>query len=191
MGSGKSTVADVLRELGGHVIDADQICRELVEPDQPAWKEIVQLFGEGILKADRHLDRAKMAGIVFSDPDKKKALEALLHPRVFAAEQAEYEKIRDQEPDALVFLDAALLIESGNYRKVDRVLVVDCDRETRIQRILEKGTWSREDIERRIETQMPSEEKLRHADFVVRNNADLVHLKEQVTALFNQLKAEV
>lgn len=191
MGSGKSTVAEIFRQLGGHVIDADEICRELVEPNQPAWKEIVQEFGEGILQPDRSLNRAKMADIVFADPKKKDALETILHPRVFAAEQAKYEEICAKEPDALVFLDAALLIESGNYRKVDKVLVVDCDRETRIQRILAKGIWNREDIERRMDNQMPLEEKLKHADFVVRNDSDLAHLKEQVTALFKQCRTEV
>ena len=190
IGSGKSTVAGLFQKLGGHVIDADQICRELVEPGQPAWKEVVQLFGEGILKEDQTLDRAQMAGIVFNDPEKKQALEAILHPRVFEAEQARYEQIRKNEPKALVFLDAALLIESGNYRKADRVLVVDCGRETRIQRTLAKGLWTREDIEQRLDSQMSLEEKKQFADMVIHNNSDLAHLSEQVNAVFNQLKAE-
>ncbi len=188
MGSGKTTVARLFKELGAHVLDADVISRSLVEPEQPAWQEIIDLLGKGVLRDDQTLDRGKIADIVFSDPEKKRALEAILHPRVMAEEQVLYQKIAEKEPGALVVVDAALLIESGNYRKVDKVIVIACDEATQIQRILAGNTFSREDAGRRLRQQMPLEEKIKFADYVIHNNSGLPELKKKVVELFSQLK---
>jgi len=189
MGSGKSTVAGMLEEFGAHIIDADAICRILVEPEQPAWQEIAKTFGKGILLKDGTLDRAQLADIIFSDPSQKKVLEDILHPKVFEEERALFKKITEKEPSALVIVDAALLIESGNYRKVNKVVVVASDEEIRIQRILDKSRFSREDIQRRIRNQMDLKEKVKFADYVLENNAGLAELKNQVEALFKDLKS--
>ena len=189
MGSGKSTVAGMLKVLGAHIIDADAICRDLVEPEQPAWQEIVKTFGKDILLKDGTLDRAKLADIVFNDASQKKILEEILHPKVFEEELSLFKKITEKEPSALVIIDAALLIESGNYRKVNKVAVVASDEETQIQRILDKSQFSREDIQRRIRNQMDLREKVKIADYVLENNAGLTDLKSQVEALFKDLKS--
>jgi len=189
MGSGKSTVAGIFKELGAHIIDADEICRVLVEREQPALREIVKTFGGDILQKDGALDRAKIAEIVFNDPSQKKALEAILHPRVFEEERSLFKKITEKEPGALVIIDAALLIESGNYRQVDKVVVVASDEETQIQRILDKNRFPREDIQRRIRNQMDLKKKVKFADYVVDNNAGLVDLKNQVETLYKDLKS--
>ncbi|TDJ60141.1 MAG: dephospho-CoA kinase [Nitrospina sp.] len=188
MGSGKTTVGQMLSDLGAHVIDADTITRSLVEPGQPAFHEIVDFLGSGVLRDEGTLDRGKIADMVFNDTGKKEALEAILHPRVFAEEQRLYNKIRESDPSALVVLDAALLIESGNYRKVDKVIVVACDEETQIQRILAEKKFSRPDAERRLRQQMPLEEKIKFADYILRNDSGYPELKEKVEALFHQLK---
>ena len=188
MGSGKTTVGQMLNDLGAHIIDADTITRSLVEPGQPAFQEIVHLLGSGVLRDDGTLDRGKIADRVFNDTGKKAALEAILHPRVFAEEQRQYNEIRKSDPSALVVLDAALLIESGNYRKVDKVIVVACDEETQIQRILAKNKFTRADIERRLRQQMPLKEKIKFADYVLHNDSGYPELKEKIEALFHQLK---
>ena len=188
MGSGKTTVGKLFQSLGAYVLDADEVCRSLVEPGKPAWQEIVDLLGNGIVKADQILDRRKIADIVFNDLDKKKALEAILHPRVMDEEQAIYKDILKDDPVALVIIDAALLIESENYRKVDKVIVIACDEQSQLQRIMAKKSFSREDAQRRLQKQMPLEEKIKFADYVLHNDSGLSELEKKVEALFHQLK---
>jgi len=189
MGSGKTTVAEMFEELGAYIIDADKICRVLVKPDQPAWQEIVKTFGNDILLKDRTLNRAKLADIIFNDPNQKKNLEAILHPKVFEEEVSIFKNITKKNPGALIIIDAALLIESGNYRKVNKVVVVSSDEETQVQRILDRGRFSREDIQRRFQSQMSSNEKVKFADYVLENNAGLVELKNQVETLYKDLQS--
>ena len=188
MGSGKTTVGKLFEGLGAYVQDADEICRSLVEPGKPAWREIIDLLGKGIVKDDQTLDRRKIADIVFKDPEKKKALEAILHPRVIEEEQAVYKDILKNDPEALVIIDAALLIESENYRKVDKVIVIACDEEIQLDRIMTKNMFSREDALRRLQQQMPLKEKIKFADYVLENNSGLSELKGKVESLFHELK---
>ncbi|MCF8720609.1 dephospho-CoA kinase [Nitrospina gracilis] len=189
IGSGKTTVARMLQELGGYVIDADLLCRELVQPEEAAWREIVEHFGDGILNPDRTLNRAQLGKIVFHDSGEKRVLESILHPRVFEEEERRFAGIVRNDPGALVFIDAALLIESGNYRKVDKVVVVACDRHTQIENSLKKGFLSREEIESRIDNQMKQEDKLAYADYIIWNNGDLSELEQNVRSIFEELKA--
>lgn len=189
IGSGKTTVAELFKAQGGYVIDADVLCRELVEPDRPAWEEIVRHFGDRVLNSDRTLDRSRLGEIVFHDPAEKRVLESILHPRVFEEEERRFARIVREDPTALVFIDAALLIESGNYRKVDKVVVVACDRRTQLERSLKKGFLSREEIERRIDSQMPLEDKLTYADFVIRNDTGLDVLEQRVQNVYEELKS--
>jgi dephospho-CoA kinase len=188
MGSGKTTVGNLFKALGAYILDADEICRSLVEPEKPAWRETVDLLGNGIIRDDQTLDRRKIADVIFGDSEKKKALEAILHPRVIEEEQAIYGEILKEDPGALVIIDAALLIESENYRKVDKVIVIACDEETQLRRIMAKNMFSREDAQRRLQQQMPLEEKIKFADFVLQNDSGLPELKKKVEALFHQLQ---
>lgn len=188
MGSGKTTIGQMFRDLGAHVIDADKISRALMEPGKPAWQEIVDMLGKSVLRDDQTLDRGKIADIVFNDAKKKEELEAILHPRVMEEEQRLFDDIRNGDPSALVIIDAALLIESGNHRKVQKVIVIASDEETRIQRIMAKKTFTREDAERRLRQQMPLKDKIKYADYVLHNDSGFPELKEKVEALFHQLK---
>ncbi len=187
MGSGKTLAASFFKDLGAFILDADLICRKLVEPGQPAWKEIENIFGKEIFTASGHLDRRRLANIIFDDPEKKQTLEDILHPRVFEFERFEYEAIHKKHPNAVVIVDAALLIESGNYKKMDKVIVVNSDEKNRINRILARSELSHDEVTARINNQMPSEEKVRYADFVLENSLDKDNLRSQVKDIHAKL----
>ena len=187
MGTGKTLVASIFKELGAHILDADLICRKLVEPGQPALKEISECFGDNILDQSRNLDRKKLAQIIFNDPDKKKDLENILHPKVFAFEKDKYNNICKINPSALVIIDAALLIESGNYKNMDKVVVVNTDEKNQVERILARGGLRKDEIVSRINNQMPNKEKKRYAHFILDNSSDKFQLRTQVECLYAKL----
>ena len=187
MGSGKTLSASFFKDFGAFILDADLICRKLVEPGQAAWKEIEAVFGKEIFTGSGNLDRRKLADIIFGDPEKKQTLEDILHPKVFEFERLEYDAIRKEHPNALVIVDAALLIESGNYKKMDKVIVVNSDEKNRINRILARSELSRDEIADRIKNQMPSDEKVRYADFVLENSLDKDNLLSKVKDIHTKL----
>ena len=187
MGSGKTLSASFFKDFGAFILDADLICRKLVEPGQAAWKEIEAVFGKEIFTGSGNLDRRKIADIIFDDPEKKQTLEDILHPKVFEFERLEYDAIRKEHPNALVIVDAALLIESGNYKKMDKVIVVNSDEKNRINRILARSELSRDEIADRIKNQMPSDEKVQYADFVLENSLDKISLLSKVKDIHTKL----
>jgi len=187
MGSGKTLAASMFQKLGAHILDADQICRKLVEPGQTALQKISDKFGKDVLDELGGLDRKKLADIIFSDSNKKKELENILHPEVFNFEKLQYKTICQKDPKALVIVDAALLIESGNYKAMDKVIVVNTDEQTQINRVLARSVWSREEVVSRIKNQMPSTEKIKFADFVLENIGDEAHLSKQIDVLYSKL----
>jgi len=189
MGSGKSTTASILKKMGAFIIDADAICRELVQPNRPAWKEVVQTFGEKILQGnDQEIDRGKLAQIVFNDKTKKKQLENILHPRVITEEKKLAEQIFKDHSEAIVIVEAALLIESGNHRRMDKTIVVTCDEEQSIQRSMKRSFLNRDEAISRIQNQMPQAEKIKEADYVLQNNSKQEDLEVKVQALYSELK---
>ena len=187
IGSGKSLAASFFKELGAHIIDADQLSRDLVHPGQTALKEIVNYFGKNILDPTGNLDRGKLAKIVFQDPGKKSILEGILHPKIFKKEQEVFIEICTKDPFAIVIIDAALLIESGNYKHVNKVIVVRSSEESQIQRILSRNAVSFDEAVARIKNQMSLEEKIKYADFILDNNMQQEDLKHEVQELFPQL----
>lgn len=187
MGSGKTLAASYFKDLGAFVLDADLICRKLVEPGQPASSEISDAFGKDVFTASGDLDRKRLAEIVFGDIEKKRILEGILHPRVFEFEKLEFEAICKKHPDAVVIVDAAMLIESGNYKKMDKVIVITSDEKNRINRILARSDMSEEEVTARIKNQMPSEEKVRYADFVLENSLGKDNLQSKVKDLHAKL----
>ena len=187
MGSGKTLASSFFHELGAYIIDADIICRKLVEPGQPTLKEITDSFGEDIIDKSGNLNRKELGQLVFCDPNQREKLENILHPKVFECEKLEYNAICKINPKALVIVDAALLIESGNHREMDRVIVINSDEKIRIQRILSRGKWNKNEVVARLKNQMSSTEKIKYADFVLDNNRDKMHLKEQVEILYANL----
>ena len=187
MGSGKTLAASIFHECGAHILDADAICRKLVEVGQPALKEISERFGKNIINEFGKLDRKKLAQVIFGDLKKKKELENILHPRVFEFEKLEYKNICQRDPKALVIIDAALLIESGNYMKMDKVIVVNTDRKTQIERVMGRTGWNRDEVVARIDNQMPIKEKIKYADFILDNFSDKISLRKKVKDLYEKL----
>jgi dephospho-CoA kinase len=187
MGSGKTLVASTFKKLGAFIIDADILCRELVLRGQPALDLIVQTFGPDILDSAGNLDRKKMAAIIFDDAKRKQDLENILHPLVFSEEEKIYREIHQQNPQALVIIDAALLIESGNYKNVDKVVLVACDVETQVQRVLKRSAFNRDEVLDRIRSQMPLAEKRKFADYIIDNSSTEEDLRESVEKLSQKL----
>ena len=188
IGSGKSLAASYFKELGAKIIDADLLSRQLVESGQPAWKEIVKEFGKEILNPDQSLNREQIAAEVFQNDAKRTILENIIHPRVFAEERKVYQDQNKSNPKAVVIIDAALLIESGNYKNVDRVIIVQSSAETQIQRVMDRNGMSREEVKNRLKTQMSLEEKIKLADYILNNECTREELKSQVCSLYLQLK---
>ena len=187
MGAGKSLAASFFLEQGAYIIDADAICRQLVRPGKPAWKEIFDTFGSEYFNPDDSLNRKKLAALIFENNNKRIALEAILHHRVIAEEKVRYHSYQKKYPNAVVIIDAALLIESGNYEATDKVIVIQSNEEVQIQRVMKRSSESRESVIKRLEQQMPLEEKLKYADYVLYNESDQEYLKTQVFDLYLEL----
>ncbi len=189
MGSGKTTAAAILKELGACIIDADAICRELVAPKQPACEEIVHHFGEAILKNDLTLDRTQLAAIIFTDKTQKAILENILHPKVIEEEMKLCGEIFKVDPQAIAVIDAALRIESGNYKKVDKVIVVTCSQENLIHRSMKRSSLTHEEATLRVQNQMPQKEKVKQADYILQNDGNQEDFRAEVQKLYAELKA--
>lgn len=185
--TGKSLVASMLRDEGIPVFDADQTAREIVEPGKPAWEEIVKTFGEGVLAADRTLDRAKLASIVFSDADKRKALEAITHPRIREAIAKNILDVAMKGGDIAV-VDAALMIETGWAKDFAGVIVVDVPADVQLARLKARDKVAEEDAKKRIAAQMPLAEKRKHATWVIENGGTKEETRAQVKALAAALR---
>ena len=189
MGSGKSLTASYFKELGAYIIDADLIGRELVIPHQPAWKEIVDKFGNEYLNPDKTLNRSKLAAEVFQSDKKRHSLEVILHHRVIAEEKNIYLDHQKIDPEAVVIIDSALLIESQNYKNVAKVIIVQSTQELQIQRVMNRDGESRALVENRLKSQMSLEEKLNYADYVLDNTSSRDLLKSQVHRLYTEFKS--
>ncbi len=188
IGSGKSLAASYFKELGAYIIDADLISRQLVAPHQPAWKEIVDKFGDEYLNSDKTLNRSKLAVEVFQNHKKRHVLEVILHHRVIAEEKKIYSDHQKINPEAVVIIDSALLIESQNYKNVAKVIIVQSTQELQIQRVINRDGESRTSVKSRLETQMSLEEKLNYADYVIDNTRGRDLLKSQVHRLYSEFK---
>jgi dephospho-CoA kinase len=173
---GKSTVTRQLRRLGAHVIDADSLIHEILSKGGPAYRPVVDEFGEGILAPDGEIDRRALGNIVFSDPQKLRRLEQIEHPIV--------RKIIDERiksaVEPVVVLDAIKLIESGWADKCDSVWVVTCRREQQIQRLMQTRNYSQVEAETRVDAQSPQELKIKSADVVIDNSGTLRDTHRQV-----------
>lgn len=184
IGSGKSTVANLLAARGAAVVDADAIARAVTAPHGSAMSAIAKTFGNDFVDADGALNRDRMRALAFSDPDAKKRLEGIVHPLVSQETQRQTEAAIQSGHRCAVF-DVPLLVESGRWRQqVDRVLVVDCKRETQIARVMARNGMAREMVESIIDAQLSSGVRLAAADWVIRNDdLSLDALRAEVNAL--------
>lgn len=186
--TGKSYVLSVLRELGCEVMDADQTAREVVEPGQPAFAEIVAHFGQEVVGEDGKLNRGKLGAIIFNNPAEREKLNSIVHPRVFEAQARWMAEVERRNPLAIVVIDAALMIETGSYRRFDKVVVVHCDPDIQLQRLMERNNLTQEEAMARISSQMPSAEKLKFADFAINTSLGFDDTRRQIESLYEQLR---
>jgi dephospho-CoA kinase len=189
--TGKSLVDAVLRELGAVIIDADVLAREVVEPGEPALAEIVAEFGPGVVGPDGRLDRKALGAIVFADPERRRRLETLTHPRIRERFAARLEALGADGFGGLVFFDAAVMIESGNYRNMDRLVVVVTDEATQLARLMARDGIGRDEALRKIRSQMPLAEKAKLADYVIDNSADRAVTEARAREVYAALLADL
>jgi dephospho-CoA kinase len=188
--TGKSTVDAVLRELGAVIIDADLVAREIVEPGEPALAEIAAEFGPGVLGLDGRLDRKALGAIVFADPDRRLKLEAMTHPRMRERLLRRVDELTAENFRGLVFYDAAVLIESGTHRLMDRLVVVLTDEETQLARLMKRDGIGRDEALRKIRSQIPLAEKAKLADHVIDNSGDREATAARTREVYRALLAD-
>ena len=188
--SGKTAVARRLIALGAHVIDADDVYRELTQPKSALLTSLSEAFGREILREDGSLNRRALSAIAFSDADGRSTLNALTHPAIIGRMHELASEYNSMHPDVPVFLDMALLIECGEQANVDEVWLVTAPEEKRIERMLLRDGCTAPQAKARIEAQLPESEKLRYADTVIENSGTLDELNEIVDASYRALMAK-
>lgn len=185
---GKSFVCECLREVGCHVLDADRTSRDVVAKGTDGLAEIVRKFGDEILQPDGELDRKKMGSIVFADEEKRQLLNSIIHPRVFEAQNKWIEEVEKQDPDGIAVIDAALMIESGGYKRFDKLIVVWCEPEIQLQRLIARDGFDENTAKMRIAAQMPQDEKKDFADYLIDTSHGFDDTRRQVERLVTELK---
>ncbi|MEJ7622491.1 MAG: dephospho-CoA kinase [Pyrinomonadaceae bacterium] len=185
---GKTFVADTLRELGCHVLDADQTSRDVVAKNTDGLAEIVREFGTDVLAADGGLDRKRLGLIVFADETKRKLLNSIVHPKVIEAQDAWIGQRVADDPDGIAVIDAALMIESGGYRRFAKIIVVWCESTIQFDRLVARDGLNPAEARMRIAAQMPQEEKKSYSDYLVDTSLGFAEARRQTEAVFAQLK---
>src|SRR3989338_4591282 len=180
-------ISEILRGLVSYIIDADKIARQVVEPEKPAWFEIVKFFGRDIINKDKTINRKRLGEIIFNDPVKKRKLEEIVHPKVIEEENRLVKEYGRKNPNGIVIIDAALLIEAGSHKRVDKLIVVYADKETQFKRLSERDRLSRADAEKRTASQLPLDKKVKMADFVIDNSKGIEETRRQTIDIFNKL----
>ncbi|PLX67527.1 MAG: dephospho-CoA kinase [Denitrovibrio sp.] len=186
--SGKSTAAEYFEKLGCYSIDADQISRIVMQPDQPAYLKIVELFGEDVLAEDKTPDRSAIRKIVFEQPEMRRELEKIVQPAILEYERKEVGRIKGRDDKAIIITQAAVTVEAGSQDRFDRLIVVYVDPAVQLERVMARDSISKEDAQKIIDAQMSIEEKLKHAHFVIDNSGDLANLKSEVERIYELIK---
>jgi dephospho-CoA kinase len=190
--SGKSLVSQMFVDLGAHCIDADQIAHELMRPGEKVYEQVVQSFGDEILNPDKSVNRSKVAELAF---DKRRPriyeLNRLMHPEVIQRYESWMEDIRSREPDAIAILEAALVLEAGLRKRFDRIVVVTCKPQQRIERWAQRFNLDPEtakvEVTRRMMAQAPDEAKIQAADYVIDNSGSVEETRNQVQKVYEAL----
>jgi dephospho-CoA kinase len=198
--SGKSVVGEMFVAQGAKLVHADQIAHELMQPGQPVYQEVVRRFGPGILNPDGSVSRPKLAEAAFGFPHKNvpsrvEELNQIVHPSVLRVQEQWMEQVGRNESRVIAMVEAALILEAGAESQFDRLIVVTCRPEQRIRRFAERMKLdletARMEVTRRMAAQMPDEEKVKRADYVVDNSGSLDRTEKQVREVYGELKSEV
>jgi dephospho-CoA kinase len=188
IGSGKSSVAEMFKDEGVYVIDFDYLARVVVEPDTPAWRDIIEHFGPEILLPDRTLNRSRLAEIVFSDAQSLKALEGFTHPRIFEKQDTLLKEIKAKDPKAIVIVDVPLLFELSLNKNFDKIILVYVSRDVQIERAIKRDALLKEEVEKRLKAQINLEKKKLLSDYIINNEGSLKNTMDQVRRVIHELK---
>jgi dephospho-CoA kinase len=187
IGVGKSFVAGVLAELGCHLLDADVTAREVVEPNSIALEKVVAEFGAEVLQSDGALDRTKLGSLVFGDSHRRATLNSILHPYIIARQDELMREWEAVDPDGIAVIDAALMIESGGYKRFDKLIVVHCRPEIQLQRLMLRNNLSQQEAEKRVAAQMSQDEKKKFADYLIDTSAGFDDTRRQTETIYAAL----
>lgn len=186
--TGKTTVGAMFVDLGCRLIDSDRITHDLFEPGHAVHEAVVDEFGPGIRDVEGRIDRRRLGEIIFDDPLRRVKLNQLVHPAVIERQKEFLDAVEAEDPAAVAIVDAALMIEVGTYKNYDKVVVVICTLDQQRSRLQKRAGLSDQEIEKRIRSQMPMEEKVKYADFVVDNAGSLAATRSQVVATYEKLR---
>jgi len=184
---GKSFVATVFAELGCLVMDADGVAREVVAPNSLGLRAVVESFGEEVLGADGSLDRNRLGRLVFSDNDKRELLNSILHPLIISAQDAQLNSWAKEHPRGIAIIEAALMIESGGYRRLDKLIVVHCRPEIQLARLMNRNRIAQREAESRTLAQMPQEKKKSYADYLIDSSLGRDDARQQTEDVYRRL----
>lgn len=184
---GKSFVAGIFVELGCHVLDADRTAREVVIPGSPGLVSVAKFFGDEIINADGTLNRQALGELVFADENKRQQLNHILHPFIIARQDEILREWEKADPDGIGIVDAALMIESGGYKRFDKLIVVHCRPEVQLERLMLRNGLARDEAQRRIDSQMPQEEKQKFADYLIDTSDGFELTRTRTLAVFEAL----
>ena len=185
---GKSFVGQAMAALGCHLIEADQLGHEVLLPEGEAYADVVREFGQGILNADGAIDRKRLAAEVFGKPERLAALNQLVHPRVFERERQLIDQYAETDPNGIVIVEAAILIETGNYKNFDRLILVECDEQQQIERAIKRDHTDREEVQSRLRRQMPLAEKRKFAQYVIDTSGTKEDTLRRVREVYDALR---
>jgi dephospho-CoA kinase len=185
---GKSYVASAFGELGCHVLDADQTAREAVSPGSAGLETVVKEFGVDVLNPDGTLNRQRLGTIIFADEEKRQKLNHILHPFIIARQDEIMREWERDDPNGIGIIDAALMIESGGYRRFDKLVVVHCRPEVQLERLMLRNGLSREEAQARIDAQMPQAENQRYADFLIDTSDGFEPTRNRTIEVYNSLR---
>lgn len=191
IGTGKSTVSRMFRDLGCLIIDADLLAREVVEPGEPAYEKLVAEFGKEILDAAGHIDRKKLGALVFADPARRRRLERFTHPEIRQRQAGILAELITEGFEGIVIFDAALLVETGGARNMDRLVVVSADEPTQVRRLMLRDEISEAEARERIRSQMPLSLKVKQAHYVVDNSGTREETERRVREIYQALIADL
>ena len=189
LASGKSFVGHALADLGCHLIEADELGHQVLLPGAEAYDAVVAEFGREILDADGFIDRDKLGKLVFNQPDRLNKLSSLVHPPVVARQAKMVAEIERTDPNGIVVVAAAILVETGGYKRYERLIVVSCTLEQQIERAMKRSSLTREEVLARLSRQLPLEEKVRVADYVIDTSDTKERTLEQVRAVYCSLRS--
>lgn len=183
--SGKSTISKILKEMGAYIIDADEIGREVVQKGEKAYNEIVRYFGDDILLDSGEINRKKLGNIVFSDPEELKVLNDITHPEIVERISEKVDDLKRNEVRTIV-IDAAILFEMGLNKHCDSIWFIQTDRETQLNRLMERDRFDSKNAQNRIKRQHENENNIAFADVIINNDKSLDEIKEEVKEIWDK-----